>query len=127
RTLEFTRQFDGALEQFQVVRTRDLDCAELFQMRCQPLCVEQREFSRPQMLDQREERDLRGVALAMKHRFAEERAANGDTVESAGKLALAPRFDRMRIADLMQMFIALDNFAIDPRFLPPGAGANHFV
>src|SRR5205814_10178514 len=47
--------------------------------------------------------------------------------ESAGKLALAPRFDRMRIADLMQVFIALDDFAIDPRFLAPRAGANHFA
>src|ERR1043166_3370038 len=101
-TSEFARQFDGALEQFEIVRTRDFDRAELFEMPSQPLRVEQSELSFPQTFDQRDECDLGGVAFAVKHRFAEKRAADRDTVEAAGEFAFAPRLDGMGVAELVQ-------------------------
>src|ERR1043166_9030591 len=67
-TSEFARQFDGALEQFEIVRTRDFDRAELFEMPSQPLGIEERKLSFPQMFDQRDECDLGGIAFMMKDR-----------------------------------------------------------
>ena len=64
---------------------RNLEPPELFQMRREPLGVEQCEFSCTQMVDQSDKRDLRCVALAMKHRFAEKRAAKRHAVQSAGE------------------------------------------
>jgi len=105
---------------------RNFDRAELLQVRCDPLRVEQREFSRPQMFDQPNQRDLGCVPHPMKHRFTKKRATDGDAVKSAGELAFTPRFDRMRVTKLVQPHVTLDNFAIDPGVFALGAGADHF-
>jgi hypothetical protein len=55
---EFSRQFYCAPQKSQIVIPRNLDPAELLQVRRQPLRVEQNEFSRAQMFHQRHERDL---------------------------------------------------------------------
>src|SRR6266568_7689258 len=94
-------------------------------MRCGPLRIEQRKFLSAQAFDQSNQRDLRGVRYAMKHRFAKERAADGNAVKSAGEFVLAPRFDGMRVAEVMQAFVAFDNFAVDPGVLAFRARPNH--
>src|SRR5206468_2361665 len=94
-------------------------------MRCRPLRVQERESARAQTFYQGHQRDLRGVRYAMKHRFAKERAADGNAVKSAGEFVLAPRFDGMRVAEVMQAFVAFDNFAVNPGVLAFRAGPNH--
>ena len=79
---------------------RDFDGAELLQVRREPLGVEEGEAPLAQMFDQREQRDLRGVADMMKHRFAEKRAADRDAVKAASELAILPGFDGMGVAEL---------------------------
>src|SRR6266571_6816679 len=96
-------------------------------MRRGPLRVEQREFVRAQTFDQGDQRDLRGVGHAMKHRFTKERAADGNTIKSTGELIFAPRFDRMRVAKLVQTFVAFDDLAVDPGVFAFGARPNHFA
>ena len=105
--------------------SRNFDRAELLQMRCRPLRVEEREFERAQTFNQSDQGDLRGVRYTMKHRFAKERAADGDAVKSAGEFIFAPRFDRMRVAELVQPLVAFDDLAIDPGVLAFRAGPNH--
>lgn len=46
---------------------RNLDSAELLQMRCEPLRVEQDELARAQMFHKRHERNLRCIGHTMKH------------------------------------------------------------
>ena len=50
--LELPRQFDRSAQETQIMIARNLDAAELLQMRREPLCVEQREFPGAQMFDQ---------------------------------------------------------------------------
>src|SRR2546429_7136202 len=115
---------------------RNLDAAELLQMRRKPLRIEQREFPSTQMFDQRNQCDLRCISHAMKHRFAKECAADHDAVKSAselatgrvrptGGLAAGPCFDRMGITKLMQTRITLDDLAIDPGAVTRRAGLDH--
>ena len=59
-------------------------------------------------------------------RLSEKRAAYCDTVKATGQLAFFPSFDRMRVAELMQTRVALDDLVIDPRIFPFRAGIDHF-
>src|SRR5471030_2880534 len=111
----------------QVILARYLDRAELREMRCDPLGVEQNKFLRAQTFDQGNERDLRGISDAMKHRLAKKYAANGHAIKAAGEFALAPSFDRMRVTKLVQSLIAFDDFAVDPGVGAFGTGANDFA
>jgi hypothetical protein len=105
---------------------RNLDPAKLLQMRREPLRIEQHKLSCAQMLDQPDERNLRGIGHPMKHRFTKKRPPDGDTVKSAGQLALTPGFDRMRVTKLVQPRVTLDNFPIDPGVFAFGAGVDDF-
>ncbi len=96
-------------------------------MRRGPLRVQQRKFLGAQMLSQSDQRDLRGVSHAMKHRFAKERAADRNTIKSAGEFVFAPSFDRVRVAELVQALVALDDVAIDPSVFALGTCPNHFA
>src|SRR5207244_3752860 len=106
---------------------RNFNRAELPQVRGKPLRIQERELSFPQMFDQRDERDLGSVAFAMKHRFAEKRTADRDTVKPAGESAFAPRLNRMSVSKLMQPLVTLDDLAIDPGIFALRAGANHLA
>src|SRR5947207_12142199 len=102
------------------------------------------------MLHERYERNLGSVCFPMKHRFTEKSAADCDTIKSAGELArrtagrvrpirhrtdssgrrtgglaTAPDFDGMRVAELMQPGVALDDFAINPCVLAFRARIDH--
>ena len=63
----------------------------------------------------------------MKHGFAKKRATHRDTIKSADKFPSAPRLDRMRVTELMQSRVALDDLGIDPGVVALGAGANDFA
>src|SRR5438552_2747208 len=102
------------------------------------------------MLHERDERNLGSIGHPMKHRFTEKSAADCDTIKSSrelarrtagrvrpirhrtdssgrrtGGLAARPRFDGMRVAELMQPGVALDDFAIDPGIFTPRACLDH--
>src|SRR5437870_9800331 len=62
----------------------------------------------------------------MKHRFAEETAADSHTIQSAGQLAFLPRFHRMGMTYRMQMFVTRHDLLVDPCLLPSRARPNHF-
>jgi hypothetical protein len=55
---EASRQIHGGGEEVEVLGARDFDGAELLQVRREPLGVEEDKFSRAQMFDQTEQRDL---------------------------------------------------------------------
>ena len=71
--------------------------------------------ARAQPLDERDERNLRGVGLAVEHRLAEERAAERDAVEPAHQPIAVPRLDRVRDPRLVKRGVALDDLLVDPR------------
>src|SRR6266700_8242562 len=99
----------------QIKGARNFGSAELLEVRREPLNVEQRETAFSQTFDQPPKRNLGRVGGDVKHRFAEERAADGHAVETSGKLATQPRLHGMRPAEFVQLRIALNDFVIDPR------------
>ena len=60
------------------------------------------------------ERDLRGIARAADHRFAEEGAAERHAVEAADERAVQPAFDAVRVAELEQSLVARLDDRVDP-------------
>ena len=67
-----------------------------------------------QPLDQMDQADLRGVALAREHAFAEEGAAERHAVEAADQPAVAPGFDRVAVAAPEELDIGLADRRVDP-------------
>ena len=99
----------------QVLVAGDLDRPELFEVGRHPLNVEQTKTPAPHAIDQRDERDLRGIRHVVKHRFAEKRAAEMNAVEPADQRSSLPRLHRMRDAETVQRDVALENRVVDPR------------
>ena len=62
------------------------------------LRVEQPKAAGSKPREQMHERDLGGVARAVKHALAEERAAQAHAVEAADQRAVLVDLDRMRVA-----------------------------
>ena len=91
-------------------------------MRGDELAVEQFPAARAEPRDEVRERDLRGVARAADHRFAEKGAAERDAVEPARELAVQPAFDAVRMAELEQTVVARADYRIDPRRRPVVGG-----
>jgi len=54
-------------------------------------------------LDQRGQGDLRGIRVAMKHRLAEKRFAQGHTVEPADQCTVEPGLDGVGVAQTMKL------------------------
>ena len=108
----------------QIKGARNFGRAELGEMRREPLNVEQGETAFSQTFDQLPKRNLGRIGGAVKHRFAEERAADGHAVETSGKLARQPRLHGMRPSEFVQLRIALNDFVIDPRVFTLRAFAN---
>jgi len=81
------------------------------------LAVEQREPARLEACDQPGQRDLRRVAHARHHRFAEKGTSQRKAVQPAGEPFAVPDFDRMREAALVQR----DEHALY-RAVDPGVG-----
>src|SRR5437764_14781469 len=82
-SIELALERHGAAEAAEVSLGGDLETAEALQVLRAGLRVEQDEVALPQALDQGDQGDLAGVALAVEHAFAEERAADADPVEPA--------------------------------------------
>ena len=83
----------------------------------------------PQQLDRRPARDLRRVGHAVEHRLAREEPADAHAVEPADELAVAPRLDAVRPAQLVQARVRVDERLVDPavRAARIGAAAHHRV
>ena len=84
---------DRLVEQRAIAPPRDFDGAEAAQMLGHILRVEQFKAAGDQPRHQMHQRDLRGVAGAVKHALAEEGAAEADAVESADQIVVLPDLD----------------------------------
>ena len=100
----------------EVRRPRHLDRAEGRQVRGHPLHVEQPPVHAVggQQLDQADQRHLRRVADPVEHRLAREQPADPHAVQPAGELAVAPRLDRVRPAQPVQLAVRRGDVAGDP-------------
>ena len=63
----------------------------------------------------------------MEHRFAEKSATDSHSVKSTGEFFFAPGFNRVRMSQLVQPLVALDDLATDPSVLPFGACSDDFT
>ena len=75
--------------------------------------------------DEPGERNLRRVGHPAEHRFAEKGTAQLHAIESANQFAVMPAFDRMGMTDGVEADRRSLNHAVDPGFLPVGAGEDH--
>lgn len=91
-------------------------------MRGDELAVEQFPAARAQPRDEVRERDLRRVARAAHHRFAEKGAAERHPVEPAGEFAVQPAFDAVRMAELEQPVVTRADHRVDPGRRPVVGG-----
>ena len=100
-------------------------------MRCHELRVEQAKSAGAQPRDEMGQSDLGGVGLAVEHALAKERRAQGDAIEPAHELSLAPALHRVNGSELEQRAIEPPYFAIDPGVRASGrrrgAGVDHRV
>lgn len=91
-------------------------------MRGDELAVEQFPAAGDQPRNEVRERDLRCVAGAADHRFAEKGAAESHAIKSACEFAIEPAFDAVRVAELEQPVVARADNRIDPRRRPVVGG-----
>src|SRR4051812_4903849 len=105
----------------EIFGTGDFDGAELLEMGCDPLRVEENEAALSQVLDQAEKRHLRRLPDVVKHRFAKESTADGDPVKAAGEFAVLPRLHGMGVTQLVKPGVTGDNLIVDPGLGTPGA------
>src|SRR5205814_4140860 len=93
---------------------RDLDCAELREMRRQELSIEHTVAAVPQPRDQMHEGDLARIGDAAEHALAEKGAAERDTVEPADQFDLVTALDAVRSAALEAAGVELQDHVNDP-------------
>ena len=111
---------DRLVEQRGVAPPRNLDRAEAAQMLGDILRVEQFEAARDQPRHQMHQRHLRGVAGAMKHALAEERAAEADAVQAADQIVILPDLDAVAMPELVQPDIEIADALVDPGVVAAG-------
>jgi len=88
----------------------------------QELGVEQAPAATLQPGDQMHEGDFRCVALAAEHAFAEEGTTEGDAVEAADEVLIAPDFDAVGLAAGVQLDVEAADRGVDPAVFPARAG-----
>ena len=81
---------------------------------------------RAQTLDQGDEGDLGRIGDAVEHRLAEKRASDGDAIEPAREAAFRPGLDGVGMPEFVQSRVALQDLAVDPRFMAFRAGSHDF-
>lgn len=91
-------------------------------MRGDELAVEQLPAAGAKPRDEMRERDLRCVANAADHRFAEKGAAQRDAVQAADQFAHLPAFDAVRMAEAEQPVVTRLDHRVDPRRRPVVGG-----
>ena len=111
---------ERCFEQLVILPARHLDRAERLQMIGDELGVEQREAAGAQPRHQMHQRHLRGVARAVEHALAEERAAEADAVEPAGQLAVLVGLDAVAMADVVELLVERADARVDPGARPAG-------
>jgi hypothetical protein len=89
------------------------------------LAVQKREIADLEAGDKPRQRDLRGIARAAEHAFAEERAAKLHPVQPTDEFAALAHLDRMGVARLMERQHRLLELGVDPGLLAVGAGGDH--
>src|SRR5205814_10664993 len=85
------------------------------------LAVEPRRAALAEMLDQEEQRELRGVGGAVEHRLAGEEAARVDAVEAADELLAVPDLDAVDVAGFVEARVGRDDALVDPGAVLVGA------
>ena len=73
------------------------------------------------------ERNLGRIGDAAEHRLAEEHAADGHPVQSAGKRRAVPAFDRVRVSGAVQPAVRGDHRLVDPGAVLSRAGRRTFA
>lgn len=91
-------------------------------MRRDELAVEQAPAAGAQPCDQMRERDLRRIARATDHRFAEKGAAERHAIEAPDQLASLPAFDAVRMTEPKQAVVTRLDQRVDPGRRPVGRG-----
>lgn len=91
-------------------------------MRGDELAIEQFPPAGDEPRDEVRERDLRRIAGAADHRFAEKGAPERDAVKPADELAVVPTFHAVGMADLEQPVVARLDHRVDPRRRPVARG-----
>jgi hypothetical protein len=89
------------------------------------LAVEQGEAARPKPRDQPGERYLGRIGLAAEHAFAEESAAEPDSIHPTDQFARPPNLDAVGAADLVEVGHGRRDGRIDPRLRTVGATFEH--
>lgn len=84
-------------------------------MRGDELAVEQLPAAGDQPRDEVRERNLRRVAHAADHRFAEKGTPERHAVEAADERVAVPAFDAVRVAEAKEPFVARLDHGVDPR------------
>jgi len=79
------------------------------------LAVHAREAPALDLLDQRDEGNLRCVRHSTEHRLPEEHPAQAHAVQPADQLAVGPGLDRMGIAHVEEALVCLCHLICDPR------------
>ncbi len=87
-------------------------------MRSDELAVEQLPSAGAQPRDEMRKRDLRRVACAADHRFAEKGASQRHAIESADQFPALPAFDAVRMAEPEQPVVTRLDHRVDPRRRP---------
>ena len=77
--------------------------------------------------DQPGKRHLGGIGAQREHAFAEEGCAEADTVQPADQLALLPDFDRMGVAEAVELGEAPFNLKVDPGLVAFRAAADYLA
>lgn len=116
---------ERACEQFHVLQMRNLERAERGEVRVHDLGIEYRKARFAAMVDQGTERNLRGIGLAVKHRFRAEARAKSDAVNPAAKLIALPRFSAMGPSLAEDLAIDADEMFADPVVARPEAATHN--
>src|SRR5690606_37663028 len=102
------------IEQAMVARALDLDGAEGGEMRRDELGVEQRIAAGLEPRDEMDEGDLRGVAGAVEHALAEERAGERHAIQPADQRVSVIDLDGVAMSDVEQLAVERADARIDP-------------
>src|SRR5439155_9951459 len=112
------RVFERVGQQRKVPLSGDFDGPKRGQVLGAPLDVEQGQACFAHFLDEKHQRDLRGVALCVKHRFTREQAVDAHAVQTAGQLpAPIEHLDAVRPPELVQLDVRVDELRRDPSAL----------
>src|SRR5437762_4212200 len=118
------RVFERLAQQGEIPLPGDFSRPERGQVLGTPLDVEQGEARFTHRLDEKHQRDLRRVALCVKHRFTREQAVDAHAVQTAGQLpGPIEHLYAVRPAQLVEPLVRGDELRCDPSALALGVGA----